>query len=228
MYRSPAIAKGRESSFTTAFRGDTLTWQTVAASYRDYIVTLRFLGESGPLWFAVALLAFSVLYALVRAAVESLPASKRRNGRSAGAAARITHAAVTAVILTIGVGSFRVRIVQPIGTSWMNMQLCCFTQYVVLFLAGLWVGNGNRLEKMSTQFGIGWLKLEIGAGVPAWFLIGALGGAVSGSMDSFVASMAGGRHWQAAAMAMWEAFFCVSFVIGLPVAYRERASTRVV
>lgn len=34
--------------------------------YLNYIVSLQFIGQSGPLWFAFALLIFSVIYALIR------------------------------------------------------------------------------------------------------------------------------------------------------------------
>ncbi|WP_455382931.1 acyltransferase family protein, partial [Salinispira pacifica] len=177
-------------------------------------------------WFAVALLIFSAVYAGGRYALSRIAPPRKGKGSAAGRRSDFTNAAAVAAILVIGVVTFLVRTVQPIGTSVLNMQLCFFTQYIVLFAAGVWAGRRNVIERVSTRFGMHWLKLSLAAGIPAWFLIGGLGGAVSGSMESFTAAMAGGWHWQAAAMAMWESFFCVSFSIGLLVLYRDRVNTR--
>ena len=57
---------------------------------------------------------------------------------------------------------------------------------------------------------------------PAWVLLLALGGALSGKQDLFM----GGWHWQAAGFAAWESFFCVAFSLGLLTLYRERANVK--
>jgi surface polysaccharide O-acyltransferase-like enzyme len=67
-----------------------------------------------------------------------------------------------------------------------------------------------------------WFGLALAAGIPAWAVLVALGGALSGNETAF----AGGLHWQAAAYAFWEAFFCVGICLGLIVLYRERANVR--
>ena len=67
-----------------------------------------------------------------------------------------------------------------------------------------------------------WLRLAFIIGVPSWFLLLGLGGALAGSEQAFV----GGMHWQAAGYAAWEAFFAVSVSIGLLTLYRERANVR--
>src|SRR5208283_1561251 len=67
-----------------------------------------------------------------------------------------------------------------------------------------------------------WLKLAFIIGVPAWFLLLGLGGALTGGAQAFL----GGMHWQAAGYAAWEAFFAVSVSIGLLTLYRERANVR--
>ena len=204
------------------FRGETVTPAGFAAAYAQGIVTLRFLGASGPLWFAFALLMFSVIYALVRRAAEAIRGPRDGRGRAPRAAPRVTHGMAAAVIAIIALGTFLVRVVQPIGSSVLNMQLCFFTQYVVLFLVGLWIGRADILRSLPAQFGRTWLRLAFAAGVPVWFLLGALGGAFSGSMSAFL----GGWHWQSAGMALWESFFCVGMCIGLIVVYRERMNVR--
>jgi glucan biosynthesis protein C len=200
------------SVIVAAFKGEALTGAGVGGSYVQYIVSLQFLSGSGPLWFAFALLAFSILYALVRLVADAVHVQARKP-------ATITHGKVIAVIALIGLVTFLVRIVQPIGTSWLNMQFSWFTQYVVLFLIGLWAARTDLLRTLPTSFGMSWLRLAFAAGVPAWFLLGGLGGALTGSMDSF----GGGLHWQAAGYALWESFFCVSISLGLITLYRQRA-----
>jgi glucans biosynthesis protein C len=204
------------------FRGQPVTLAGFGAAYAQHLVTLRFLGASGPLWFAFALLVFSALYAVVRGAADFIRGPQAARNRAVRPAAKVTHGKAAAVIAVIAAGTFLVRVVQPIGTSVLNMQLCFFTQYVVLFLVGLWVGRADLLRTLPTHFGRTWLRLAFAAGVPVWFLLGALGGAFTGSMGAFM----GGWHWQSGGMALWESFFCVGICIGLVAVYRERMNAR--
>ena len=201
-----------------SFKGQAVSAAAVGALYARYVVSLQFLSGSGPLWFAFALLAFSILYALVRLVLDSLQGQAKVEARATGKPAQLTHGKVIGVISLIGLVTFLVRIVQPIGTSWMNMQFSFFTQYVVLFLVGLWAARTDLLHTLPAGFGMSWLRLAFAVGVPVWFLLGGLGGALTGSMDAF----GGGLHWQAAGYALWESFFSVSFILGLVTVYRER------
>ncbi len=190
------------------------------AWYVSFVARGEFLRESGPLWFAFALLVFSILYGLGRWVVDRL-----RPPATASAAAltpKALHMAAVLLILVMALGSFLVRLVQPIGTSWLNMQLCFFPQYIVLFAAGLWAGRTGLLRTLPTAAGRIWLQLAFTLGVPGWFLLMGLGGAVSGNGIL----LAGGWHWQAAAYAAWEAFFCVSISLGLITLFREKADAR--
>ncbi len=203
--------------------GRFVSWADALGRYPGYLASGSFLSATGPLWFAVALLAFSVVYARARLlgglARGSRVATVRPAETLGPRAVDLTGAVLVAVIAA---GSFLVRLVQPIGTSWYNMQLCYFTQYVVLFAVGLWAGRRGFLQALPRAAGMLWLKLAFIVGVPAWFLVMGLGGALSGSLQDFM----GGMHWQAAAYAGWEAFFAVSVSIGLLTLYREKANVR--
>jgi len=203
-----------------AFKGQPLTAAAVGAQYARYVGSFQFLSGTGPLWFAFALLVFSVLYAVVRLIADAIQGRARVEARMQQRPAVLTHGKAIAVVSLIGVVTFLVRLVQPMGTSWLNMQFCFFTQYVVLFLIGLWAARTDLLRTLPTDFGMSWLRLAFAIGVPVWFLLGGLGGALTGSMDSF----GGGLHWQAAGYALWESFFCVAFSIGLITLYRERVN----
>jgi hypothetical protein len=183
------------------------------------VLSGSFLDGSGPLWFAVALLAFSVIYAAARLAAGAF---RRRTGRATAATLtpRVVHLAAVVLLVVIAGGSFAVRTVAPIGTSWHNMQLCFFPGYIVLFIMGLWAGRRGFLRALPSRTGLMWLKLAFAIGVPAWLLLLGLGGALSGKE----ALLFGGMHWQAAGYAAWEAFFCVSVSIGLLTLYRDRVN----
>ena len=204
--------------------GQFVSWPAALGRYPGYVASGSFLGSSGPLWFAVALLAFSAVYAVVRLvgglAGKDVPAM--RATPDGPLTPRAVNATAAVVMATIAAGSFFVRLVQPVGTSWYNMQLCFFPEYVVLFVVGLWAGRRGFLRALPRQVGMMWLKLAFIIGVPSWFLLLGLGGALTGSEQAFV----GGMHWQAAGYAAWEAFFAVSVSIGLLTLYREKANVR--
>jgi hypothetical protein len=191
----------------------------ILAFYKGYVSNLEFFRESGPLWFALALLVFCLVYAGLRRLAEALGVRKAAQHR---AAKKVTHGLVAALIGLMAAASFLVRLVQPFGTSFYNMQLCFFPQYVLLFLIGLWSARSNFLASVPCRFGMAWFRLALAVGIPAWAALLGLGGALSGNE----ASLLGGLHWQAAGYALWEAFFCVGICLGLIVLYRERANVR--
>jgi glucans biosynthesis protein C len=204
--------------------GEGVEWATFFSGYRDFVLSGRFLSASGPLWFAVALLVFSILYAairlvagLVRGSAPRLPATAPR-----AFTARAISIGAGCLIALIALVAFLVRLVQPLGTSVMNMQLGYFSSYVVLFIAGLWAGRSGLLAAIPAKVGRTWLWVSIAAGLPLWMLLQGLGGALSGKQHLF----AGGWNWQAAGIAAWEAFFCVSFSLGLLTVYRERVNMK--
>jgi hypothetical protein len=193
----------------------------IPAFYRWYVGHLVFFRESGPLWFALALLVFSLVYGLVRWTAEAAGA-RRPEGRPAATARPVSHATAAALVAVMAAASFLMRLVQPIGTNWCNMQLCFFPQYLILFPLGIWARRSGFLTSLPYRFGLRWFRLALAVGVPAWLLLLAGGGALSGGAEAF----AGGLRWQAAAYALWEAFFCVGICLGLIVLYRERANLR--
>ena len=126
------------------------------AYYLNYLRSGRFLGSSGPLWFAVALL----LFCLTLVAWRALHPSRPRNGSPVGAAP--SGRAIWLFALALGLGTFLVRLVQPIGTNILNLQLCFFVQYVAFFIVGLHASRAGWLLPLaaSTQARrAGWLAL---------------------------------------------------------------------
>ena len=114
-----------------SFNGMTSLVNTVSL-YPGYITSLEFLSCSGPLWFALALLIFSAVYLLLR-----LVCSKSQISFKSAKTGLITHSKVLAMIALIFFCTFTTRLFQPIGTSILNMQLCYFSQYIILFFLGI-------------------------------------------------------------------------------------------
>lgn len=179
-------------------------------AFLNYILSLDFLSGSGPMWFALALLIFSATYAAVRL---FLPAPERpqTEGKLPG------HLAAAGLVLLIAICTFLVRLVQPIGTSIMNMQLCFFSQYIILFIVGIIAYRNNWFARIPYSFGMTWFKMAIIGGSIFWLAIMVLGGVLSGDFSNY----SGGFHWQSAAYALWESFFCIGVCLGLLVLFRE-------
>jgi hypothetical protein len=178
--------------------------------YRQYILSFDFIGGSGPLWFALALLIFSVIYATVRLLIDKKPGYT-------GISSPNTFNPILLISL-IGICAFLIRLVQPIGTSVLNMQLGFFAQYVILFIVGIKAYRLNWFEKESFRYGRKWLCAGITLGIIIWLLLMLTGGALEGSIDAYM----GGPHWQSAFYALWESFVGVSMSIGLLSFFKEK------
>jgi acyltransferase-like protein len=183
----------------------------ILRSYWKYVASLRFLSGTGPLWFALALLIFSGIYALGRLATGSVVRSQAESKLPG-------HAAVVLLIAAISVSTFIMRLVQPIGTDILNMQLCFFSQYIILFGVGIVAHRRNWLLRIPHDFGVFWFRLALVAGPPLWLAMILGGGARSGDWSRYT----GGFHWQSAVGCFWESFFCVGVCLGLLVVFRDR------
>lgn len=75
--------------------------------YGRYLSSLAFLSNAGPLWFTLALLVFSMVYALVRRVFPALEVAGR------GQAVAPTHGRILALIGLISAAAFLLRLVQP-------------------------------------------------------------------------------------------------------------------
>jgi len=56
---------------------------------------------------------------------------------------------LAAFALILAIATFLVRIVQPIGTSVMNFQLCFFPQYILAFIFGITAARQGWLEELA-------------------------------------------------------------------------------
>ncbi|KGK87428.1 hypothetical protein DP73_14320 [Desulfosporosinus sp. HMP52] len=177
--------------------------------YIDYLGSLQFIRNSGPMWFAFALLIFSVIYGLVRVS------GKGQNTSKEELKPEFKHEII--LILIISLCAFLIRLIQPIGTSILGMQLCHFSQYVILFIVGMLAYRNNLFSKLDPKSGKIWLFSGLIPGTVVWLAIMILGGAIHGDQ-----SFNGGLSWQATAYALWESFVAVSMSIGLLTLFKEK------
>ncbi len=197
---------------------------TPGGFYLGYILGLQFLGGSGPMWFAIALLIFSTAYAGARL-LRGDPEKKEEEGEGAGGAegagddAKLPgHRDVIALVLVIAAAAFAIRLVQPIGTAVLNMQLSFFASYVALFVVGIAARRRRWLERIPYPFGLAWLKAALVGGTAFWLALFLFGIGPEGD----ISMINGGLRWQSAAYALCEAFFCVGACLGIVVVFRER------
>lgn len=188
-----------------------LRWWDVdlPTAYAGFIASGRVLSASGPMWFAVALLIFSVAYAVCRLLA----------GRGAGAAApsRPGLAGLAALGLGIALVAYLVRIVWPIGTSVFNMQFCYFTQYVVLFVVGILAYRRAWFSAISRRLG---LRLFWGALILSPLATLAVLASLADPLGA-LRTITGQGSWQSAVFALWESLYCVAMCAGVLVLFRE-------
>lgn len=179
--------------------------------YINYIKPFGFLGNTGPLWFALALLIFTLFYAIVRKIfkqpIKSIKHKKYPN-----------HISIVLIILLISFFNFVVRIFQPFGTSIMNMQLCFFPQYIVLFIIGILAYRNNWFANLPYELGVFWLKISLGLGLVLWSLIMLFAGPLAGKEYVIL----GGFYWQSTVYAFWEQLVCAGMCLGLIAIFRDK------
>jgi len=190
---------------------------TPGGFYLGYLLDLRFLGGSGPMWFAIALLFFSAAYAAARH-LHPDPKEAGEDGDGGGDGTLPGHREVVALVLVIAAAAFAIRLVQPIGTAVLNMQLSFFASYVALFVVGIAARRRRWLLRIPYSFGMNWLKAALVGGTIFWLALFLFGIGPEGD----ISMINGGLYWQSAAYALWEAFFCVGVCLGIVVIFRER------
>lgn len=186
--------------------------------YIEYLTSFTVISSSGPLWFAFALLVFSILYAFLRQfsfspaliANQETPVLLKNSWIIGG------------IVLISGV-AFLIRLIQPAGVPLFNtftgnfMQIGDFSSYIILFILGIIFYQRNLLMNLPYKLGRFWFRLALMLGFPLWFIIMIIGG-----IKTNPAAFFGGFHWQSAMYSTWESFFCVGVSLGLLVIFPRK------
>ncbi|MCX5769278.1 MAG: acyltransferase family protein [Candidatus Hydrogenedentes bacterium] len=164
---------------------------------------------SGPMWFVLALIMFTAVYLAVSA--------RSRREDSARRVPLPGNYTILVFIVIIGAVTFLVRLVYPVGTGILNLQLAYFPLYICMFAFGILANRWSWLDQLDTRRANRWFYVSIGTilTLPAIVL---LGGVPEGNDYIF----SGGLTWQAYAYAAWEPFVCVGICMKLLVFFRER------
>ncbi|WP_127582118.1 acyltransferase family protein [Paenibacillus koleovorans] len=162
----------------------------------------------GPLWYLEALLIFYVGYALYRKLFQGRPRRKPL---------MLTPRLMTGYVAFVVAANFLVRLVYPVGTEWLNLQLGYFPAYIGLFMAGIAAYRGNWLQQLDERTVRKWrwpvllMILMLPAGM-------ALGGALEGDTSVFM----GGMSWQAAFYAVLDPLMGLGISLLLLIWFRNR------
>jgi len=184
--------------------------QGVLGPWVDLMVQGRFV--IGPLWFAFALLLFSIGWVCW--------ASWRRS--SAGLSNNATWPMPsfwTCLVAALGVGAVALFVRQwwPVGQSVLGLQLGYFPSYVFLFAVGCKAAGGHWLERIEPRQARQWGRMAWLA-FPALFVAVALEGGLQGRAVHFQ----GGLGLAAVVYALWEPLLAWGIILNLLLVFRFR------
>ena len=159
--------------------------------------------ETGPLWFAWALLIFAAAAALWHTLFG-------RRAQANPKRAFPTDAALLTAALVTGVAAFALRMQWPVGQQVWGLQLGYFASYTLLFVAGCLAASPRWLEcwpqaQVRTWRRIAWLTL------PTLPIIVLLGGRLLGMHGQ----AEGGWNIPALVYALWEPFVAWGVILAL-------------
>ncbi len=164
----------------------------------------------GPTWFLEALIYFAIIYSMFRQIMNKLkiPNLRRINFPS--------HYMLLLLAVGFGMLAFLIRLVYPVGTGPLELQLGYFPLYTLAMIAGVIAYRNHWLENLPDKLIHRWVVVAFIATpmLPvALILTGALHGVVNAQ---------GGWHIQALFYALWEPFLCFGFGLGLLRLFQHR------
>jgi fucose 4-O-acetylase-like acetyltransferase len=164
---------------------------------------------NGPLWFAQALLIFSLGY---------IAWSQWRGTRDRRPEAPMPSQLSWLVsALAVGAGALLIRQWIPVGVNVAGLQLGYFSSYVFLFAIGCAAWQRNWLERLPWKTARGWLIVSVCCS-PLLVLVALVEGAFKGKPANF----AGGLSFPAIFYAFWEPFVAWGIIATYIVRFRER------
>jgi len=168
---------------------------------------------NGPLWFAQALLIFSLAYCVWRAIAGAPLAPPQRLPKPVPSSRWWLLSA-----LAVGVAALAIRQFVPTGVNVFGLQLGYFASYIFLFALGIAAWRYDWLRQLT------WKKARTGiiAMVIAWPLM-PIGIAVSHTLyGAGKANFSGGLSWTAILYALWEPFVAWGLIAAWLLLFRAR------
>jgi len=172
-------------------------------TYFEYLSGYDSWIDLGVTWFVAALLLFTLLYAAVKK-IFKINFDKP-------VAAPNTRA-ILLFALALGIISFLVRIIFPVG--WVlepvGFQLGHFLQYIALFIIGLLASKNNWFDQLSEKTG-----RQLKRSAMLCLLFFPLFFVISFKLNTPSSWFSGGLHWQALLYAVWEQWIGISIITAL-------------
>jgi peptidoglycan/LPS O-acetylase OafA/YrhL len=168
---------------------------------------------NGPLWFAQALLIFSLAYCVWRAIAGAPLAPPQRLPKPVPSSRWWLLSA-----LAVGVAALAIRQFVPTGVNVFGLQLGYFASYIFLFALGIAAWRYDWLRQLT------WKNARTGiiAMVIAWPLM-PIGIAVSHTLyGAGKANFSGGLSWTAILYALWEPFVAWGLIAAWLLLFRAR------
>jgi len=175
-------------------------------SYIKYITSFFWLGGTGPLWYVQVLLIFCAIYVILKKRFPIFIKIQNINSKI-----------IILTIIITGIIAFLIRLFFPIGSSFLNLQFSYFASYIVMFIAGILIGENDLLDQVTDIKNIKWLKLSLVIGIPLWVIIMLFGGALEGNYY-----FEGGFNWQSFSFALWESLTAIGFSIGIIALFKKK------
>ena len=164
-------------------------WATFAWLWRHHRAI------NGPLWFAEALLIFSIGYCAWRAVFGAPLAQAVRKPKPVPSQIWWIAAAVGT-----GLGSFLIRLANPIGHTRLGLQLGFFSGYIALFAIGIAAWRHDWLRQLKWKDGRPWVIIFL----LAWPILPIVYLLTSGPLGPSGADFAGGFVWPSFVYSLWE------------------------
>jgi peptidoglycan/LPS O-acetylase OafA/YrhL len=194
------------AGIVTAAQGDGF-WPTIAWLWRhkEFI--------NGPLWFAQALLIFSLAYCAWRALLGSLLTQSQRTPRQLPARRWWLLSA-----LGVGVAALTIRQFVPTGVNVFGLQLGYFASYIFLFALGIAAWRYDWLRQLTWKNA----RPAVVALLIVWPLM-PLGIAVAHALyGAGKSNFSGGLSWTAILYALWEPFVAWGLIAAWLLVFRSR------
>ncbi len=159
----------------------------------------------GVMWFVESLLLMDLLFVVWAKGLARIDLTARPGGGFPRGRARAAFAAA------IGVASFLVRLVMPVGTSFAGLNICYFPSYIAMFVAGIVAWRMRWLDAIPDGAG----RAARRAAVAGLLLLPTLVVAARALTHAPTAYFIGGPHWESLCEAVWEQLMLVSVSVAL-------------
>jgi len=177
--------------------GGQATFMQYLGGYDDWV-------DPGVMWFVLALLVFTIMFIIVQQFGSN---SHRRQYKFP------SNTAILLFALALGVISYLVRIVFPVGRTLkpLGFQLGHFTQYIAMFMSGIIASRSGWLNSIELKTGRRWLIVAVILVLVIFPLFYVVKELTKSPLDAFQ----GNGTWQSLLSAVWEQLTGISIMVAL-------------